>query len=117
MCVRVCRVLGDGSECVAEEKVTNAGGTACSGKFFVSFSFFSPSSCYRAENREEIQTKITPVPLPEKCPPSLIALCRYPPCSEGKVMLRHWVALKGVLGRLTCPPSTSRHGYPGQYLT
>lgn len=65
-------LLVDGSECVAAgEKVTNAGGSACRGKFFLFFCFFFffPSSCCRAENREEIQTKITPVPLPEKCPP------------------------------------------------
>lgn len=53
------------------------------GQVFLSF-FFSPLCC-RAENREEIQTKITPVPLPEKCVP---VPSRYPPCSEGKVKLR-----------------------------
>ena len=50
--------------CVTGEKVTNARGNACLGKFF-----FFPLCC-RPENREEIQTKITPVPLPEKCTPS-----------------------------------------------
>lgn len=55
----------DGNGCVATEKVTNAGGNACLGKFFF---FFSPLCC-GTENREEIQTRITPVPLPEKCAP------------------------------------------------
>lgn len=47
--------------------------------------FFPPTLCFRPENREEIQTKITSVPLPEKCAP---APRRYPLCSEGKVTLR-----------------------------
>lgn len=77
-------VWGDGNGCVVGEKVTNAGGRACLGKFF-SLSFFPLTLCFRPENREEIQTKITPVPLPEKCAP---APRRYPLCSEGKVTLR-----------------------------
>lgn len=60
-------------------------GQSLPGQVFLSLFFFPPTLCFRPENREEIQTKITSVPLPEKCAP---APRRYPLCSEGKVTLR-----------------------------
>lgn len=54
--------IGDGNGCVAGEKVTNAGSNACLGKFLFPL-------CCRPENRDEIQTKITLVPLPENSAP------------------------------------------------
>lgn len=65
-------------------------------------SFFSPPLCCRPENREEIQTKITPVPLPEKCPPP--APSRYLPCSEGKVTRWQFGVGRGAQ-RASLPPT------------
>ena len=117
-CVCVCVwvwVWGDGNGCVAGEKVTNARGNACLGKFFSFFFFFSPLCC-RPEDREEIQTKITPVPLPEKCapllPPDIL------PAPRKRSQYGSWVELgmAGVAGasHAPCPPLGRR--YSGQYL-
>lgn len=78
------------------------GGNACLGKFF----FLSPL-CFRPENREEIQTTITPVPLPEKCPPPPPVPSRYPPRSEGKVTRRQLDELDelGAGGGWLYPPT------------
>lgn len=82
-------------------------GNECRGQCLPGQVFFSPPLCCRPENREEIQTKITPVPLPEKCapPPRLpSALSRYPPCSEGKVTRRQLGAGRGAQGA-SLPPT------------
>lgn len=97
----------------AGEKVTNARGNACLGKFFSFFFFFFPLCC-RPEDREEIQTKITPVPLPEKCapllPPDIL------PAPRERSQYGSWVELgmAGVAGasHAPCPPLGRR--YSGQ---
>ena len=71
---------------------------------FLLFFFFS--LCCRPEDREEIQTKITPVPLPEKCapllPPDIL------PALRERSQYGSWVELgmAGVAGSLTCSLST-----------
>lgn len=104
-CVSVCVwVWRAGDGCVAGEKVTNAGGKCLPRQVFFPL-------CCRPEDWEEIQTKLTPVPLPEKCAP---APSTYPPCSKGKVTAFEWGwGGRGLQAALYTPHTPQGNSVPG----